>query len=88
MNCPHIPQYCLNILLRHNAYLNEHSPSANLEPRLTLWGGGGGREPGTHCLCMRKVCGAFSSIIRHTLSLPRGQTRMDKVHKTLEVCEA
>ena len=42
--------------------------------------GGGEREPGTHCLRMRKVYGAISSIIRRTLSLPRGRTCRDKVY--------
>ena len=40
--------------------------------------GGGEREPGTH-LCMCKVYGAFSSIIRQTLSLPRGRTHIEEV---------
>ena len=42
--------------------------------------GGGEREPGTHCLRMRKVYGTISSIIRWTLSLPRGRTCTDKVY--------
>ena len=51
----------------------------SLEPRLTFKGGGE-REPGTHCLRMRKVYGAISSIIRRTLSLPRSLTCTDKVY--------
>ena len=51
--------------------------------------GGGEREPGTHCLRMRKVYGAISSIIRRTLSLPRGRvhvrTRYTKQPKSVKL---
>ena len=49
--------------------------------------GGGEREHGTHYLRMSKIYGDISSIIRRTLSLPRGQTYMDKVYYAAEVRE-
>ena len=49
--------------------------------------GVGEREPGTHCLNMRKDYGEISGIIHQTLSLPRRWTCMDKVSEVGEVRE-
>ena len=38
------------------------------------------KGPGTHCMRMREVYGAFSSIIRRILSLPRGRTCTDNIN--------
>ena len=88
-NYNHLAMILLCILINTSSklfcYCQEYV--LNLPPFLSSWARlvprpfeGEEKGPGTHCIHMREVYGAFSGIIHQILSIPRSQMRTDKVY--------